>query len=306
MGPGMTTRAAVIAVLLATSLVASVAGLGTASAASSSCERAQHDAFMHDSHINHYQNESRAVSSVRNTEVTLEDAEAFVRVSVDNPNGYCVRTVIEVSREIVDPADLGMVGAANASIDDPPDAEWRAIRNLDTGETRTVIEVEAPPGSSLTYAPSKARVMSLAWTGEAKDRGQTAKESVGELFGWEPDLEQNEYVLEKPEDRSSTTIQLTSDDGRAVEDWHATYTTADGRTQPVGTDSSAPVYYRETEGTVRFEWAEDSEANVTFVANPDPVDKLGHSARAYWSSGSWLSESLGGLFGAVSPGGVAA
>jgi hypothetical protein len=299
---GARVMAAAIAMLLVVSGVGGgVAGLGSqsAEAAEQSCERAQHDGFMHDSLINEFNNESTAKSSVRNTDVVLEDAEAFVRVKMANPNGYCVSMVIEVDQQIVAPADLGQVDAANATVDEPPAAEWRAVQNLETGETRTVIRVDVPPGSSITYAPSKARVKSLSWTGEAKNKGSEARERLGELFGYEYDLEQNEYVLERPTDRRSTTVQLTNDDGRKVDEWHATYTTVDGETRPVKTDSSAPVYYRKEGDTVRFEWASDSQANVTFVANPGPVDKFTHSSRAYWSTGGWLSDRLDGLFGAV-------
>lgn len=300
MGAPMTGASVVMALVLV------VAGLGavTAPAAASSsstatCERAQHDAFMTNRSIDQFDNESSVSSTVRNTKATLTDADAFVRVRLRNPNGYCVQFVVEIASGIVDPADLGNVEAANSTLESPPVAEWRAIRNLDTGETRTVVEVEVPAGSSVTYAPSKARVMSLSWTGEAKQRSSGIVDKLSGVVGYQPDLEKNEYTLERPDDRSSTTIRLTNDDGKRVDDWNAYYTTEEGVIKTVGTDSKDPVYYRQSGDTVRFEWTNESEANVTFVANPSLVDRGKQSVRAYASTTDWMSDRLDGLLGTV-------
>jgi len=259
-----------------------------ATASTADCESAYHTSFRSGSAIAEMNESREATSTVSNTQVTVEDTSGFVRLHADNPNGYCVAFTVEISPEIVSAADLGEID----SNDDENTAEWRAATNLSSGDVYTQVTFTLSGNDSATFAPSKVRVQSLAWTGEARNA------SSG-LFGnwslWGSDeLKQREYTIE-PTDSSRITVPLQNESGGEIEEWQATYT-ADGKTRPVGQDANAPVYYTESTSSVTFHF-NDPSAKVTFTAEPTAVEKVSHGATSYWDGWS----TIGSFFGAVTP-----
>lgn len=277
----MATRL-IMAVVLLAALAAPLGAAPISSAqetpsASSACDQtARHDAFMTESAAVELNETGSTTSAVSNTRVVLEDAPAFVRVRADNPNGYCVAYVVEISPDIVPAADLGGV----ESNDERLEASWRAVQNLSSGTVRTQVEFTLGPGESATFAPSTVRVRSLSWTGEAKRTGTSVVSAVRDLWGSSV-LEKRKYEIESTESSSSITIPLEDGKGREVEEWIASYE-LDGDRRAVSQDASAPVYYTESASSVTFHF-NDKGAAVTFIAEPNTADKLSHSASSYWS-----------------------
>lgn len=270
-------------------------GAATTSPASTSQDCSQsvtHDAFRTADAVQVVNETGEATSVQRNTETTVEDVPGFVRLRARNPNGYCVAFTVEISSEIVSPADLGTVD----STDDAIAAEWRAIQNLSSGELYTRITFVLPADANATFAPSTARVKSLAWTGQAKN-ASSGWFTVPSWLGGEGDLEERQYQLEPDQGTDAITIPLESDDGRRIEDWQATYTYQD-RTRPVTQDATDPVYYTETESAVTFHFNKET-ATVDFTANPTVGESVSHDVKSYgraWEEiASWVPITYGGL-----------
>lgn len=281
----------VLALLLATAAVpigATAAGSSSTSTTAACETNASHGAFRTAAAIEAVNESGQAVSTVDNTRVTVEDVPGFVRLQADNPNGYCVSYTVELADDIVSAADLGSI----ESNDGATEASWRAAQNLSSGIVYTRVTFTLEPGENATFAPSSVRVKSLSWTGTAKRDGLAIVSSVKSLFGSEK-LEETEYTIEPTESSSRVTVPLSSEDGRTVEEWHATYE-LDGETYPVGQDAAAPVYYTEdgSGSSVTFAF-NDKSASVEFVADPSWTDSAAYSARSYWSGfvegKSWLS-----------------
>lgn len=287
----MATRLIMTGVLLAV-LVASTSAPITATApplaaSSTSCgQSATHDAFRTDDAVRVVNQTGEATSTARNTEVRVEDVPGFIRLHASNPNGYCIALTVEISREIVAPADLGEVD----SLDENTSASWKAVQNLSSGALYTQVTFVLPADSTATFAPSTVRVESLAWTGEVKNTSSGIIGSVTSLWRGDSDLEQRQYEITPENGEDAITVPLRSDDGRTIDDWQATYT-ADGRTRPVTQDANAPVYYTESRGSVTFHY-NDPAAVVHFTANPTWVERRGHDVDSYASGwgeiGDWL------------------
>lgn len=258
---------------------------------SSTCDQVvRHTGFMDEEAIASVNETGSATSTVSNTVVTVEEATGFVRIKADNPNGYCVAYVVEISPEIVPAADLGVIDSNSGDVE----ASWRAVQNLSAGTVRTRVEFTLEPDSSATFAPSKARVKSLAWTGSAKESGISIASTVSGWWGSDV-LDQRKYQIEPTESADSITVPLEDGEGNTVEEWIASYE-LEGRERDVTQDASAPVYYTASEGSVTFHF-NDKRADVTFIADPTPVDKIGHSASSYFSGlgdvGDWIPLQIG-------------
>ncbi|QCC57197.1 hypothetical protein [Natrinema thermotolerans] len=256
----------------------------------------RHDAFRtDDATISEAQN-GTATSTAENTEVSTDTNVGFVHLSATNPNGYCVRYVVEISPDVIDPADLGHIDANNGS----ETATWRALHDLETDETYTEVEFVLQPGEEATFAPSKLRVKSLKWTGDAKDATSGLLPNIdlglGAIFGG-GDLEQRTYTLtadNNSEDRVSVALTNESAD-REISEYHAVYRTDDQGWTPVGTDTDDPVYKSESaEGDVVEFHFTDPGAEVEFTANPTVVDSARHQYRSYTSGIDFLDGLLPG------------
>jgi len=275
---------ALAVMLVVASLPASTLVGRAGSASSASCETTvRHDAFRTSAAIETVNSTGEATSTVENTKATVRDTTGFVKIDVANPNGYCVEFVVEVSPEIVEPADLGSV----ESNSDEYEASWRAAQNLSSGTVYTRVTVTLPAGSNATFAPSDLRVESLAWTGEAKRKSDGLLSDFS-VFGSEK-LEQRKYSIEAPNSSDSVTVPLRNN-GTKIEEWQATYA-LDGEERPVSQDAAAPVYYSEANGSVTFHFNND-RASVEFVAEPNFIEKTGFSWTSYSAGGETLSEWL--------------
>ncbi|AEH39534.1 hypothetical protein [Halopiger xanaduensis] len=279
------------------------AAASTAPAASladeSDCTTVRHDAFRTDeSTINASQN-GTATSQTQNTEVTVDTNVAFVHLSAKNPNGYCVNYVVEISPEVIDPAELGTIDANNGS----ETATWHAIHDFDADETYTQVEFTLEGGEEATFAPSKLLVKSLKWTGDANNATAGWFPDIGldSIIG-ENDLEKRTYTFSaENESEKTVSVSLRNESlGKSVEEYQAAYRTDDRDWTPVGTDSEEPVYRHEVDGgdVVKFTF-NDPSAEVEFTANPSALDKGRHSVRSYMSGADWLRNLVPGFTGGM-------
>ncbi|MFC4553546.1 MULTISPECIES: hypothetical protein [Halorussus] len=241
-----------------------------------------HDAFRFDNSTVEKARNSSATSTVSNTEVTIEQATGFIRVSAENPNGYCNEFHVRLDKSIVSPAELGSVDSNDGNYS----ADWHATRDFSRNETYTEVVLTLPAGTKATFAPSELRVKSLSWTGKAESAGSElfGNISLPDFFGSD-DLEQRTYDF-SPEGANNSTIITVAlsnqSDGRSIDEWQASYRTSpDGEWSPVSKESTAPVFYRKTDSEhVQFIF-NDANATVEFTANPTFTDKARHSWRSY-------------------------
>lgn len=247
-----------------------------------------------DAVVDHWNEHENLTSSVDNTEVRVEENIAFVKLSVSNPNGYATQVTVDVPQEVVEPAALGEVDAVG---NDDVTASWELQQDLSTGDHYTRVTATVPAGESVTFAPSKARVISLEWTSDAEDAANSSW--IPEIGFLQDDLEKNEYTITAPQNSSRVSVPLTNSDGDEVEEWHATYT-VDGRTLPVSSDVEDPVYVVESGESVEFVF-NDKDAEVSFTANPSTIDKVSHSVNAWTSGYSALRDVFSGFGLTVSP-----
>jgi len=250
-----------------------------------------HDAFRTNNATVTEATNGTASSTVDNTQVSVDTNVAFVHLGAENPNGYCVEYTVEISPDVVEPADLGTIEANNGT----ETASWRAIHDFDADETYTEVTFVLQPGESATFAPSKVRVQSLKWTGTAKDKAAGVLGGIdlgiGSIFDG-GDLEQRKYTLTADnESGDSVSVALSNSSlGKEVTEYQAVYRTSDdGVWVPIETDTSAPVYKSESADgdVVTFHYNDDS-AEVEFTANPSVVDKATHQYRAYMAGADWI------------------
>lgn len=270
-------------VLVAIVLFALAVGLGAAIslASGAATTKTVEHSFMGDDAISTFNSTGEATSTVENTRVRVVDAEAFVRVEASNPNSYPVSFVVEIDRDIVNPADLGTVDAVSGNVS----ADWSSIQNFESGERYTRLEFTLQPGETATFAPSKVRTLALSWTSRAKEAAGWFDISFG---AEEPELEKNRYSFEV-EAGEHITVDL-SRGNRTISEWYADYSTDGGDTwRPVEQSSDKPVFYREGEGTIEFIANENAE--IEFVADPSTWDSAKHDFDT-WVRG-W--ETLGDL-----------
>lgn len=287
----------ILAIVVLALVVAPIAGVMVAtpaSATTNSCgQGVEYTEFRSAAAVDSMNQTGDVTASRDNTEVTVEEATGFIRLRADNPNGYCVRFVVEIGQGVVAPADLGTI----ASNDDEVEASWRASQNLSSSEVYTRVTFTLNGNSSATFAPSKMRVQSLSWTGTAKSKASGAA-GVFQDFGLESllgddKLEQRTYEIEPTSSSSRITIPLQNG-GREIEDWHATYT-YEGTTRPISQSADAPVFYTESDGAVTFHFNEET-ASVEFTAEPTKLERLEYSADSYFS-GTPFNGLLDGILG---------
>ena len=264
-----------VAVLLVFASVAGAAGVSAVSGQSDAVD--VHHNLRTDAHVQQYTDTGEVTNSAENTRVTVEDADGFIRVKAENPNGYAVDYTVDIPADIVSPAELGDVAAVNGA---DVEAEWYVRQDLSSGEHHTRVEVTVPAGENVTLAPSKPRIVTLAWTADA----QETTDGLMDRFSGSSMLEQNEYKLQPPENGSSVSVSLTNPENseEEIKEWHALYRVDNGTWYPVGTDAEDPVYQRENTGSNRVEFVYNNpDAEVKFTANPGFIDKTEYSVRTY-------------------------
>lgn len=287
---------------------ASVSSTSTSTAA---CQTiVEHDAFRNDNDtVAALANDGQASSSEQNTDVTIKDVTGFYRLSATNPNGYCVRFHVNISSEAVDPAHIpGGVAATDHDIE----AEWTARHDFAADETYTSVTFTLPPATeNVTFAPSKFRVASVAW---ASEREAKADGILGSLTGDnqdpEKDLTKRHYQFNATEDEVPQTISVPLENPQtdeSIDDYNLRYSMDGGETwKPVGTDTSDPVYKRETDdGSQLLITIRDADAEVKMTANPTGIEEVQHDFTTYGGFWSGLlggddeddDEDDGGLFG---------
>lgn len=288
----MATRLILLAVVLIATIAAGGVLTASLAGAQTACEQSVRHEFKDADAVDAINNTGTATSRMRNTVVTIEEATGFLRVTADNPNGYCVAFDVEVTPEIVAAADLGTID----SNDGEREATWRAAQNLTSGDVHTRVEFSLGAGESATFAPSTVRVKSLSWTGNAKQTGGSIVSRVTEFWS-SRELEQRKYTIAPTESADAVTVPLEDGD-RAVSEWIASYRVGDRSGVTVGQDASAPVYFTESGDAVTFHF-NDKDASVTFIAEPSIVDRFSHSAHSYTAGitdvGSWLPLATGGI-----------
>lgn len=242
-----------------------------------------HDAFRYDNETVQAAANGSATSLAQNTEATIEQNSGFIRIKAENPNAYCVKFQVEINETIVSPAEIGPV----TSVDGNVTAEWHAIRDFDAGETYTQVTFTLPGASTATFAPSKIRIESLAWTGKAeKAKGWIDELTDVDLFGDDDALTKNTYTF-SVENNSSATQQIVtvplknSTTDKSISEWHASYKADAGYWQPISKDADAPVFMRRLDDNRLQFIFNDANATVKFVANPGPIDKLDYQLESY-------------------------
>lgn len=284
-GLAVVRRLAVAVVALAL-LAALVTTPAAAQSDTEDCEPVVHDRFRLNQDVMHsIDNGSKAVSTVQNTRVSVEQANRFIRIRADNPNSYCVGFTIEIGDDAVPTAD---VPGSVTSADGQQTASWDAVHDFDSDQTYTRVTVTLPPNTEALFAPSADRVVALSWATERmQETGPLANLTRGlPVIGAESPLEARQYTLTANESGTRiVTVPLNSPDGSAtVTDWQATYSTDGGNTwTPVSQDSDAPVFYRDLNGSVQFIF-NDRDAEVRFTANPTIVDRTSYQVTSLLAS----------------------
>lgn len=275
----MNDRALTILVGIMVVLSVTTAGLaGTSGSAAADsggeCTAVTHSDFLNNSDaIKAAQTDDGGTSVEQNTEVTVSQNSAFVRVAAENPNGYCVDLTVEIGNEVVAPSDIGTVTA----VESQTEAEWEAIHDYESGSTHTRVTMRLHAGEDVIIAPSKTRVIALDWTGLTSEATSGDPSWIGGLFSPGTELEQNEYVITPPDDGDAVTVDLTAEDGTEVRDWRASY----GDT-PVEQDVEDPVYYTRDAGGDQLTFQFNERRNVDFVANPSTTQKLQSDIDGYF------------------------
>lgn len=288
-------RTLLVVALLVVCAAVTAAVPAAAQSSGDSCDTVvRHDAFRHNTETVNTTVNGTGTSAVQNTKVSVEPTSAFVRIQASNPNGYCVRFVVELAPEIVTPASLGSVDSNNESYT----ATWRAVHDFNASKTYTEVAFTLPAGTKAGFAPAKARVAALKWTGDATDTSAGLLGDVDLPFGddEQPALEQRHYRFTPTNDTDIITVPLQNGAGnRTIDEYRAVYTTptTDGW-RPVGTDSSAPVFERQLDGGDAVQFQFNRNATVKFTANPTRLEKAEHQWTAYWAGVDFLDDFFGG------------
>jgi hypothetical protein len=271
--------------------------LPTAATTTSCTNHVAYDAFRTDNATIEAAANNSATVTRANTRVRIEQAPGFVRLNASNPNGYCVAFDVTLAEPIVTPAELGTVDALEADVT----ADWHAVHNFSADQTYTRVTFTLPAASTAAFAPSQARVQTLAWTGAAEAAGNGLLHSLTTvdipfLTDGSGKLQQRTYHY-SPQNSSASTEIVTiplrnASDGRTISEWHALYRIEDGQWTPVTEDSTQPVFYRTVdETTIQFIF-NDQTAEVKFTANPTASDKLSYQLDAYMAGINELTDSL--------------
>ena len=249
-----------------------------------------HKAFRtEEKSVNRLANGSTVQNVRKNTRVSVGKTNTFYRVSGENPNGYCVRFVVEISSEAIPPAEMpGKVYANHANVA----ASWDAVYNFDTGQTHTEVIFTLPPGSEATFAPSEVRVVSVAWYSKTAERSSSAWSNLTNRFTSDPNVTKHVYHI-APGGEGVRTVRLTNPStGERITEYRALWRPSpDAAWRPVKTDSGAGVFGQETDGgdAVQYHFT-NATAEVRFYANPDTRDKLDYEVKSYVGAWGVVSE----------------
>lgn len=301
-----TLRAIAAVLLLAMAPVAAIPSASTPAAASPgtstpasmaapSCENSVvHDAFRVDEDTISAAANGTATSTASNTRVRVEQATGFIRLNATNPNGYCVKFQVELASDVITPAELGYVD----SLDGNTTAVWHAVHDFNASATYTSVTFTLPAASTATFAPSEARVTSLAWTGDVKAAGGSLWNRIADIdipyVGDDGELDQRTYTY-SPTNNSTTIITVpleNESDGRRISDWQAMYRTPDQGWTPLKENSNDAVFYRKVDETTLQFVFNDRQAEVRFTANPTLRDQLDYDLKSYLSGVSTVEDWL--------------
>jgi hypothetical protein len=258
----------------------------TAAAATSSdsCSTVvDHTAFREDNQtITALANGGPATSTSENTQVRIKATNGFYRVEMDNPNGYCVHVRVFVSSRAMDPASLpGKVESTDGNVT----ATWDAVHDFNTSTTYTRIEATIPSSTTAQFAPSQMRVKSLSWVSEKEATADGLFRELKTGVLGEPTVTKRHYRMHASKGEVPVTYTVRLQDprtGAQLEEYHAMYSTDDGKTwQPVSTDTDAPVYKEETRNGSAVRFTFNEPASVEFTANPNTLDDAQREFNSY-------------------------
>ena len=180
--------------------------------------------------------------------------------------------------DIVQPTDLGTVASVNES--SSVTADWRSYQNFTSGERYTTVEFTLPAASSVEFAPSKARVVTLSWATSAQDSAEGIFSTVTGLFGDDEDLSQRTYDIDGRQGNRKTVPLTSANTSQRVSEWFAEYQTSEGDWAPVDQDPEAPVYYTQpNRDEVRLHY--NTNTTVRFTANPTLTESVSYRWTSY-------------------------
>jgi hypothetical protein len=239
--------------------------------------------------VNKVANGSTAKNVRKNTRVSVGETNSFYKIRGENPNGYCVRLVVEIGSEAIPPAEMpGKVYANHADVA----ATWDAVYDFDTGQSHTEVIFTLPPGSEATFAPSEVRVVSVSWYSSTTEKSRSAWANITSRFTDSPNVTKHVYHI-VPGGEGVRTVQLTnpSTDERITEYRALWRPSPDAAWRPVTTDTEDGVFLQETDGgdAVQFHF-QNATAEVKFYANPGVRDKLDYEVKSYVGAWGVLSE----------------
>lgn len=287
--------AVVAAVVLAAATPAAIAvvdaAAGSSSAASPTCEtEVVYDEFRNNSEVvTKLQNNSSHTVRKSHTRVKVAKDNGFLRVTGENPNGYCVRFTVMVHKSVFPPAKLPGDVKSN---DGNHTASWDSVYDWTNESIYTRITFNLSGGETATFAPSKARVYSINWVTEKPEKAQSAlSDLVPDVFG-DQQVEKTEYVLNASDFNRTTPFPVTvplrhPQTGDPVEDYLMLYSTDKGKTwRVIPTTTDAPVYQEEVGNrtAVRLHF-NDKDVRVKMLVNPGVVDQQSAAWATY--STSW-------------------
>jgi hypothetical protein len=249
-----------------------------------------HKAFRTDeATMNRVANGSTARNTRKNTRVSVGETNQFYNVRGENPNGYCVRIVVEIGSEAIPPAEMpGKVYANHQEIA----ATWDAVHDFSTGQTHTEVAFTLPPGTDATFAPSEVRVVSVAWYSKTAERSKSAWSSLTDRITDSPNVTKHRYTI-APGGEGVRTVQLVNPktDERITEYRALWRPSKEAAWRPVKTDTEAGVFKQETDGgdAVQFHF-QNATAEVRFYANPGIRDEIDYEVKSYVGAWGVVSE----------------
>lgn len=234
-------------------------------------------------------NGSTARNTRKNTRATVAESNSFYKVRGENPNGYCVRFVVEIGSEAIPPAEMpGEVYANHENVA----AEWNAVHDFDTGESHTEVMFTLPAGTDATFAPSEVRVVSVAWYSSTAEKSKSAWANLTSRLTDSPNVSKHEYTI-APGSEGVRTVQLVNPKtDERISEYRALWRpTTDAAWRPVKTDTEAGVFKQETDGgdAVQFHF-KNASAEVKFYANPGVRDQLDYEVKSYVGAWGVVSE----------------
>ncbi|WP_440767505.1 hypothetical protein [Natronorubrum sp. DTA7] len=288
-GRGQTTVKTLLALGTVVLLVSSLAlgGVGGIVAAEddeneTNTASVTHDDYLTDPALESEFNDTSSVELIdRNVRTSIEETEAFVRIEAENPNAYPVEMTMKVHPDIIPPAEVGKVSSTN----DEVTSKWQNTHDFERDESYTEITFEMDAESEVTFAPSRVRVLGIAWK-DSTTSGDGLLDRVPNPFSSD-DLDERNYRMNSS-GGTIQTVPLENSEGQSIDDWHAVYRTGpDDDWKPISTDSSDPAFYRTTDGGEAVQFHFDSndhaegEVEVEFTANPNPLDTMKYDIRSF-------------------------